>query len=159
MKKKTLFIVIAGILLGTGITGVAGMLLMPSQMLITHECAMGYEETIEAVQKRIREAGWVVSGVTDMNQSLAKQGTEFEPKVTLIKLCKPDYAESVLTTDRYVSVMMPCSFSVWQDDQGKTYLTRMNTGLMGSLFGGNVANVMGGSVARDEEKMLEGLIR
>jgi hypothetical protein len=34
----------------------------------------------------------------------------------------------------------------------------MNMGLMGKLFGGNVARVIGGNVAKDESKMLEEVI-
>ena len=132
---------------------------MPSMMLKTYETTLGFDETVEALQERIAEAGWVVSGVSSMNQSLAKQGVDFKPRVTQVKLCRPDYAESVLTTDRYVSVMMPCQFSVWEDDGGTVYLTKMNMGLMGKMFGGNIADIMGGRVAVDEEQILEGLLK
>jgi hypothetical protein len=54
---------------------------------------------------------------------------------------------------------MPCKFSIWEGGDGKVYLTKMNTGLMGKLFGGNVAKVMGSSVTADEEAILEGLLK
>ena len=41
----------------------------------------------------------------------------------------------------------------------KTYLSKMNVGLMGKMFGGNIAKVMGGSVAVDEHKILLGLLK
>jgi len=148
-----------GILIGVVVTGLAVFALMPSMMLKTYETTYNYDETIKLLKERIEAAGWVVSGVSDMNQSLSKQGVDFEPRVTLISLCRPDYAESVLKSDRYVSVMMPCKFSVWEDDDGKIYLTKMNMGLMGKMFGGNIAKVMGQQVAVDEEKILEGLLK
>lgn len=159
MKKQVFIAAVAGVVVGVVVTGAVGMAVMPSQMLTTYECSQGHDETVEALRERIQEAGWVVSGVTNMNESMAKHGAAFDPHVTLVKLCKPDYAQDILKTDRHVSVMMPCGFSIWQGDDGKTYLTKMNTGLMGRMFGGNVARVMGGPVARDEEKMLEGLVR
>ena len=159
-KKTNLVLpVTAGFSAGIIVTVIAMFSLMPSMMLKTHESTLGYDETIEALQTRIKEQGWVVSGVKKMNDSLAKQGVDLEPAVTTVGLCHPDYAESILTTDRHMSVMMPCKFSVWQGDDGKVYLTQMNTGLMGKMFGGNVAKVMGGSVSADEEKMLEGLLK
>jgi hypothetical protein len=38
----------------------------------------------------------------EMNKSMAKYGVTFKPRVKLIKLCKAEYAKSVLTTDRYI---------------------------------------------------------
>lgn len=159
IKANSLMSAGAGVLIGISMAGLAVFLLMPSMMLKTYETAYGYDETIDLLQNRIKDAGWVVSGVSRMNQSLAKQGIDFAPRVTLVGLCQPNYAESVLTSDRYVSVMMPCKFSVWEGDDGKVYLTKMNMGLMGKMFGGNIATVMGQNVAADEEKILEGLLK
>jgi hypothetical protein len=49
---------------------------------------------------------------------------------------------------------MPCSIGVYEGDDGRVYVAKMNTGLMGKMFGGNVAQVMGGAVAEDEAKIL-----
>lgn len=159
MNRKTLIISIVSVLIGICITVVTMVFVMPSLMLETYEATLEYDEMIEALQGRVLQAGWVVSGVKEMNQSLAKEGVEFEPRVTLFSICQPQYAESILTTDRDISVMMPCKFCLWEGDDGKVYLTKMNTGLMGKLFGGNVAKVMGGSVTADEERILEGLLK
>ena len=104
--------------------------------------------------------GWFVSGgePIDMNKSMAKHGVIFKPRVKLVKLCKAEYAKSVLTTDRHISCMMPCTMAVWEADDGKVYLSEMNMSLMAKMFGGNVAKVMGGNVVKEEEKMLEGLL-
>ena len=159
MNRKSLISGIAGVLVGLLLAIVLVVALMPSMMLKTYETTLGYDETIAALQERIVEAGWVVSGVKEMNESLAKEGVQFGPRVSLVSLCQPQYAESILATDRHISVMMPCKFSVWEGDDGKVYLTKMNTSLMGKLFGGNVAKVMGGSVTADEEAILDGLLK
>lgn len=159
MKKKYLLTAGAGFLMGIMITAVGLFTMMPSVMLITHEAAQGYEETIALLTERVEQAGWSISNTVEMNQSLAKHGVDFQPRVTLLKICHPQYAQRVLETDRNVSVMMPCSFSIWESDEGKVYISGMNTGLMGKMFGGNVARVMGRQVARDEKQMLTGLIK
>ena len=55
--------------------------------------------------------------------------------------------------------MMPCTMAVWEGDDGKVYLSEMNMSLMAKMFGGNISKIMGGQVAKDEKKMLEGLLR
>ncbi len=37
-------------------------------------------------------------------------------------------------------------------------VSKMNTGLMGSVFGGNIAKVMGGAIAKDEEDILRNVL-
>lgn len=150
-----------GLVIGFLLCGVVVFTTMPSLMIVTAESKLGFDETVAALEKRIPERGWVISGdkPIDMNKSMAKHGVTFEPRVKLVKLCKAEYAKSVLTTDRHVSTMMPCTFSVWEGDDGKVYLSKMNMGLMAKMFGGNVAKVMGGHVVEDEGKILEGFLK
>ncbi len=146
--------------IGFVLCGIVMFMAMPSLMLVTRECKLGFDETVAALEKRIPEHGWLISGgqPIDMNKSMAKHGVTFEPRVKLIKLCKAEYAKSVLTTDGHISCMMPCTMAIWEADDGKVYLSKMNMSLMAKMFGGNVANVMGEKVVHDEEKILEGLL-
>jgi uncharacterized protein (DUF302 family) len=151
--------VLAGFGAGALVCGIVMFTVMPSLMIVTEESSLGFDETVAAIEQGIEENGWVVSRVMDMNKSMAKHGVEFKPRVKLVKLCKADYAKSVLSTDRHVSTMMPCTVSVWEGDDGKVYLSKMNMGLMAKMFGGNVAKVMGQDVVRDEHKILEGILK
>ena len=62
----------------------------------------------------------------------------------LVDLCEPAHATNILTEDdaRIVSVMMPCTISVCEKTDGKTFIGHMNAGLLGGMFGGMVAEVM-----------------
>lgn len=150
---------IIGIVVGIIITGLGMFMMMPKMMIVTKPSLLGYEQTVDKLEQAILDAGWSVSGIKMMNDAMAKHGVDFKPRVTLIKLCKAEYAKSVLQTDRYVSSIMPCTISVWEDDSGKVYVSKMNTGLMGKMFGGNIAKVMGGKVAKDEHQMLQGVVK
>ena len=158
-KKIAWPMALAGFIVGAIICGIVMFAVMPSLMIVTEQSALGFDETVTTLQRNIEDNGWVISRLADMNKSMAKHGVEFGPRVTLVKLCKAEYAKSVLTTDRYVSTMMPCTVSVWEGDDGKVYLSKMNMSLMAKMFGGNVAKVMGGDVTRDERKMLQGIIK
>ena len=152
---------IVGVMIGFLLCGIVVFTAMPSLMVVTRECKLGFDETVAALKKRIPEHGWVVSGgqPIDMNKSMAKQGVTFKPRVKLVKLCNAEYAKSVLTSDRHISCMMPCSMAAWEGDDGKVYLSEMNMALMAKMFGGNVAKVMGEKVVHDEEEMLQGLLK
>ena len=157
--KKLALTLVVGMLIGALLSMAAVFKLMPSMMIVTEETQTGFDETVEALEKSIVANGWVVSGVSDMNKSMAKHGVEFVPRVKLVKLCNPHYVKSVLTTDRYVGAMMPCTFAVWEDDAGKVFLSKVNLGLMAKMFGGNIAKVMGQDVVNDEYHILHGIIK
>jgi uncharacterized protein (DUF302 family) len=158
-RKPLVIGILVGAVAGAVLCGGAIVAAMPSMIIVTEESQLGLDETVAALEDAIEAQGWVVSTVMDMNKSMARHGVEFSPRVKLVKLCKPEYAKSVLTTDRQVSTLMPCSFAVWEGDDGKVYLSKMNMGLMAKLFGGNIAEVMGNKVVKDERAMLAGIVK
>jgi len=81
------------------------------------------------------------------------------PRVKLVKLCEAEYAKSVLTTDRHISCLMPCSMAVCEGDDGKVYLSEINKAIMAKMFGGNIAKVVGEKVVHDEKEMLRDLLK
>ena len=151
MKK-----IILGIGIGIVLTMIAMMIAMPKMMLHENESPLGYAETIACLENNVTNGGWIISRKIDLCKSMAKYGKCIQP-VTLLKICKADYADKILNTDEamYVSVMMPCTMAIYQKSDKKTYVSTMNTKLMGRMFGGIIADVMGGPVATDEEKFTE----
>jgi hypothetical protein len=93
-----------------------------------------------------------------MNKSVSEHGVDIGREIRIVELCNAQYAKDILSTDPEVSTLMPCAWGVYEGDDGKVYISGMNMGLMGKLFGGNVARVIGGNVAKDESKMLEEVI-
>lgn len=147
---------LAGFVLGAVAVGVAGWLMMPSLMLKEHPSPFGVEETVEKISQNALAEGWVVSSVSPLNDSVKKHGGGDLPPVRLINLCQPHHAFKILHPDdsKIVSVMMPCTISVYQKNDGKTYIGTMNAGLLGKMFGGVVGEVMGGPVATEQQKFI-----
>ncbi len=79
-------------------------------------------------------------------------------KVTVIELCNVDLAGDILTGDenRIVSSMMPCRVAVYETSDGSVIVSRMNTGLMSSVFGGKVQEVM--AMATDQTELILGSV-
>jgi uncharacterized protein (DUF302 family) len=137
-----------GIIIGIVLMAVTAKLAAPNMMLKERVSPLGYEETIAKIESAVTNGGWEISRKMNMQKSLSKFGKEV-PQVTLLKICEPNHAANILNDDdaMYVSLMMPCTISIYEKSDGKTYVGTMNAGLMGRIFGGTVAEVMAGSVA------------
>lgn len=150
---------LGGLALGVLLTMGGTIATMRATMISVHESTKDFDGTVKAIEASIKAAGWSMPSSTLMNATLKKQGVDFEPRVQLIKLCKAPYAAEVLADAPHMACLMPCTIAVYEDGDGTVRLSKMNTGLMGKVFGGTIARVMGGSVADDETKMLEGIIK
>lgn len=162
--KKSHFVLRVSIFLsGLGMGLLVAVLLIinliPSRMIVTDQSVLPFDETVQSIKEAIEQQGWVLADVKEMNKSIEKHGVDFEPRVTLVELCHPQYAKAVLESNRDISTMMPCTIAVWEGDDGNVYVSRMNLRLMAKLFGGTVAEVMGGSVVKDEAQMLAQIIQ
>lgn len=149
---------VGGFVVGILATAVAVYLIMPGMMIVTHESKLGFDETVAAIEAKMAEEGWASPATINLNKSLEKHGHPLDAQVRVVQLCKAEYASDVLKTDRYVSSLMPCAISVWEADDGTVHVSKMNTGLMGKLFGGNIAKVMGGKVAAEERRILAAVL-
>ena len=79
-------------------------------------------------------------------------GFEVKP-ATVIELCQPKHAGKILSRDenRIVTSLMPCRVSVYETSDGKVVISRMNSGLVSKLFGGEIATVMADASQETEE--------
>jgi uncharacterized protein (DUF302 family) len=134
------------------------MKIMPQLMVSETQSPLSYEETLARIENNVTNGGWKVSALMRLDKSLAKEGKAVLP-VASMKICQPDYAEQILNDDgaRFLSAMMPCSIAVYEKADGMTYISTMNAGLMGRMFGGTAAEVMAGPVAKETQGFIEPL--
>ncbi len=150
---------ITGLIVGIALTAIIGWLSMPGMMLWEHQSRYeSVEETCTQLKTAIEANGWSNPAIRDMNKTMAKHGVQMEKQVRIVELCNAKYAKDVLTTNPEVSTLMPCAWGVYKGNDGKIYIAGMNMGLMGKMFGGNIAKVMGGYVSKDETQMLKDII-
>lgn len=147
---------LVGLVVGVTLTLVAGWVLLPSIMIKETLSPYSTEETIRRITANAREKGWVVSSVKGLHQSISKNGGGQIAPLMLVNLCQADHAFTILQHDEYkkVSVFMPCTLSVYEKSDGQTYIATMNAGLLGKMFGGTVASVMG-EAAHDQQRFIE----
>ncbi len=113
------------------------------------------DQTTERLEQAAAE-GWKVSGVRRLDESILKNGGPSLRPVRLLEICEPNYAGALLDGDdqRMLSVMMPCTISIYEKSDGRAYVATLNVALLGKLFGGEVAEIFAGSVARDQAAII-----
>ena len=135
--------VVLAFLLGAVVATVVIVATMRARMIEVIPSPLGLEETVAALEHGITQVeGWSNPGLRDLNGMMAKHGVTLAPRVRLVEMCKARYAAEVLQEDRRVATA------------GKVWMSKLNLGLMGKVFGGSVGRVMGQKVAGEERKIL-----
>jgi len=113
------------------------------EMFIENESKYSFNETVEKLTDSIVSIGWKVTHVHDLQETLHKNNFEVLP-VKVLELCKPAYSVRLLERDheRLYSSLMPCRISVYETSDGKTRISRMDSGKMAAQIGGVVNEVM-----------------
>lgn len=151
MKK---YFVTALISLATGF--LAAMLIIiyqgPDLMMIEDQSRFDFEKTVSGLEDLAEDHGWSVPTVHNLQNSMKKAGHEVN-EVKVFALCNPKHAIHILQGDeeRVVSSMMPCRVAVYVKDDGKTYLSRMNSKLMSKGMNKNVRMTMKSAFEEMEE--------
>jgi uncharacterized protein (DUF302 family) len=147
----------SGMVLGIVLTGVLAWTQAGAMMFNEYESPFDVEETaarIQANMQALEANGWKLSGIRDPGRAVAAAGNNVLP-VLLVEACSTDYSMPLLKDDetRILSILMPCTITVYKKQDGKTYIGTMNAGLMGQLFGPKVAGIMS-KVAQDQAKFV-----
>ena len=149
---------IGGLVVGIALLGVVMFFKAGSFMFNEIESPFSVEETAARIQRNIQgleDRGWKLSGLRDPSKAVAASGTNVMP-VLLVEACSTKYSAPLLKEDetRALSILMPCTITIYKKDNGKTYITLMNSGLMGKMFGKKVGEIMG-EVAKDQAEFVK----
>ena len=148
--------IILGTIIGFLLMGIIVWIAMPPMMINVHKSQYGFDETVAAVEKAVTaQQGWKVSKVFDIQKNIIDAGHQDMTRVKIVSLCNPHYANRILSDDKdkVVTTMMPLGIGVYETKDGSIYMSEMNVGLVGMMFGGTIAEVMG-DASTDIAKMI-----
>lgn len=153
-----MFKIISGLFAGVLLVAVLAVYSAGSLMFQETRSPYGVEETAARIQRNIlglKDKGWVNSGLRNPARAVNNTGGNILP-VLMVEACSTQYSAPILKDDatRILSILMPCSITVYKKDDGQTYIGTMNSALMGRLFGSKVAEIMK-EVADDQAQMLK----
>jgi uncharacterized protein (DUF302 family) len=137
---QVLICVIAGMVL----MGLIVWFTMPVLMLVKKRSKLSYDETISILGENLKnKQDWKVLVVNDYKKSTEAFVTL--EQVGSVNICNPRYASKILTDDkdRGVTAIMPLGVGVYEDKKGQVYVSNLNIGLLGKMFGGTISEVMG----------------
>lgn len=132
------------ILVGMLLMGLIVWFTMPSLMLIKHKSSKSYDDTVVVLRDALtKKQDWKVLTVNDYQKSTADFAAL--ERVGSMNICNPRYASRILANDadRGVTAFMPLAIGVYEDKNGQVYVAQLNVGLLGRMFGGTIADVMG----------------
>ena len=98
-----------------------------NQVIIEQVSPFDVPTTVEKLKAAADKKEWQNPAVHNLQQSLAKSGKEVRP-VQVIEICKPEFSGKMLelNNERIVSILMPCRISVYEKENGKTYVALLN---------------------------------
>lgn len=157
--KQSIIVGVAALLIGVILTGGFLYKAAPGLMMFEDESKYGFEETLEKFEAEVKDAGWKVAGIHDMQKILKDYGYDVKA-VKIYELCSSKYSAEILEKDdeRIVSPLMPCSIAIYEKSDGKTYISRMNSSLIAKPFGGTINDIMQ-QASDDTEKIIDKLVK
>jgi uncharacterized protein (DUF302 family) len=116
---------------------------MPLLMLVKLRSKLTYDETISVLGENFKKKqDWKVLVVNDYQKSTEAFVTL--ERVGSVNICNPRYASKILANekDRGVTAFMPLGLGVHEDKKGQVFVSKLNIGLLGKMFGGTISEVM-----------------
>ena len=128
------------------------------QMILEYESRYDFEETTRLFEEKVKASGWSIVQVFDYKEILGEKGYDID-EIKIYAVCSGKYSAAILELDheRMVSPLMPCTISIYEKSDGKTYIAQLNSGEVAQPFGGVVAETMM-AVAEETHTMISDLI-
>jgi len=135
--------ILIGLLAGLILMGLIVWFTMPRLMLIKHKCKQDYTKTLALLTDNLtQKKDWRVLKINDYQESTAAFGPL--ERVCSVNVCNPKYAFEILKNDanRGVTAFMPLAIGIYENKSGDVFVSQLNVGLLGMMFGGIIAQVM-----------------
>lgn len=158
--KKNLLTGIIAFVLGVLLTIFAMYQAAPGLMLLEDEGKFAtFDETVAKLEESVKAHNWKLVTTHDLKKTLEKFGKDVK-EVKVFELCHPDHAYKILkeNDERIVSALMPCRVAIYEKNDGKVYISRMNSGLMASTMDGVIPEVMK-EASVENELILEAILK
>ncbi len=152
--KKTILSGLIGLVLGAFLMGYIMYAMAPGMMMMEDESKFEFAETATKLEQSIKDNGWSTPAVHDLKKTMTKFGYDVK-EARVYEICHPSHASKILLADddRIVASLMPCRIAIYEKNDGKTYISRMNSGLMAQMMSDLVIEVMGDASRESEEIM------
>jgi uncharacterized protein (DUF302 family) len=117
-----------------------------NQLIIEQVSPFDVPTTVEKLIAAADKKEWQNPANHNLQQSLAKSGKDVRP-VQVVEICKADYSGKMLekNDERISSILMPCRISVYEKEDGKTYVTLLNMAALAAGLPAETAEAINGA--------------
>ena len=151
--KKSVLTGILGFVIGELFAGIVVYQVAPGMMILEDESKFSsFDETVMMFEESVKKHDWKLITTHDLQKSMVKFGKDVKA-VKVFELCHPDHAGRILEKnyERIVSSLMPCRIAIYEKDDGKIYVSRMNSGMMAGAMDGIIPEVMEEAASQNED--------
>jgi uncharacterized protein (DUF302 family) len=137
--------VLLGIVVGMVLMGLIVWKVMPKMMLILHKSSKSFDDTVAAIGDAVnKKQDWKILGLNDYQKRIRESGYGEMNRTGSIALCNAHYSSRILADDgnKKVTAFMPIEIGIYEDKSRQVYVSELNVGLLGKMFGGTIAEVM-----------------
>lgn len=85
-------------------------------MIHTYESNKSVLEIVKKIQEVVPTYKFGVQHIHNVKENLAKKDVEFKEECQIVDICSPTLAKQMLEVNMSLSVIMPCSISVYTKD-------------------------------------------
>ena len=146
-----------GFVVGVALTGGVVVWMMRTRMVVAHRSKRSFEETCNAIEKVVlAHKGWGFPLDTwNFYETFRKKGLipDRIEKLKVYFVCNSGLAQKVISANPAMAGIMPCSWAVYELDDGSVHLSKMNISMMSKMFSGVIKENMG-IVAEADERFL-----
>ena len=153
-KKRVFLAFLLGIVAGAAATFCAGFLYLRHNLIVSHHfpdlTADDFDDAFENAMPA--EAGWIAS-----RESCSLPMPSNGRVLANWKLCNRTYARGLMDDPDHgiiLPAILPCTVTVTDDPRdGHAVLSRLNTALVGILYGGDARTILRSQVAPEQEAL------
>lgn len=145
LKIITITSLIFGFIAGIIFTGITISISSGEMMVKELISPYDFNKTVAIITERINgKEGWHVTQIIDQNKEVIENGGYPIGNFKIIKYCHGGYSARMLKDDdrKKIGNMMPKSFAVYEKSTGQVFVSTMNGGIMGKLFGGEIEKII-----------------
>jgi uncharacterized protein (DUF302 family) len=135
---------------------IAKQMQMMATMFDYRRSRLGFDETVTAIGAALDRQGWQKGTVHDAQAAMTKAGVTDGKRMKIIEACPAGFNDKLDKAGQGKLPPHPCRFTVFEGRDGKTYVTRLNSGTIAKGLQGEPAKLMT-FIGGDEEAILKGI--
>ncbi len=101
----------------------------------TRQLSLSVEDAIARVRAALADEGFGVLTEIDVQATMKKKLNIDQKPYVILGACNPKLAHDALTAEAPIGLLLPCNVTVFEGEDGKTWVQAINPELMFSVVG------------------------